>query len=114
MVSYLMNFLSKEKLIQVLMTNWTEFINRSELVRFTLEKARDTPYPVMEDKEMSPAKQVKISITDFDLDAMELWIEFTIPKANGTAIGTHICTFSFSGEINLKESLGTLFVSQKS
>ena len=97
---------SKDKLEQVLLSNWTEFVNRSELIKFTLEQARDNKYPTRESG-TSPKNHVQISVTKICLDTMELWFEFSVPQEDGVLVGTHICSFSFRGKLNLKDSLGT-------
>jgi hypothetical protein len=104
------NLIINGKLERLLQTKWAEFIDRSQIMRRTMEFARDTKYKVILQQDVPPQK-LELSITKFELQesGFEVWIEFTIPKEQGIVVGTHICSLSLSGELDLKDSHGTNF-----
>ena len=105
------NLIVSEKLEQLLQANWSQFIDRTQIMRMTMEFSRDYEYRVVHQAEMPP-KQIRISVTKFIVNenGFETWIEFTLPKNEGVIVGTHVCSLSLSGELELKESYGTHFV----
>ncbi len=108
------NLIVNENLEQLLQANWSQFLDRSQIMRMTMEFARDSEYRVVH-QEISP-KQIRISITKFRVNknGFETWVEFTLPKNEGVIVGTHVCSLSLSGELELKETYGTHFVPENS
>ena len=108
-----MKFLIKEKLELLLQSKWTEFIDRQQLMRLSLEYVRDTEYRKLKQKEI-PTVQIRLTVTKFAIipnpSEFELWIEFSIPKEDGVVIVTHVVSLNFAGEVKLKETHGTHFL----
>lgn len=106
-----MKLMVKEKLESLLQTHWASFLDKSQLIRFVLETARDTEYKAIKQQTIPP-KQIKLSITKFNIKekGFEIWIEFTVPKDNGVVIGTHILALNLTGEFHLTDSYGTYLV----
>ena len=109
------NLIVNENLERLLQANWSQILDRSQIMRITMEFARDSEYKVVHQTEIPP-KQIRISITKFRVNEneFETWIEFTLPKNEGVIVGTHVCSLSLSGELELKESYGTHFVPKSS
>lgn len=113
-----MEILNQIKLEQLLKTNWTEFIDQTQFLRLVLTNANEqhNNYQTLNQLEI-PLKQIKLSITKFSVInscKFEVWAEFSIPKDNGVLVGTHVFEMDLSGNFNLKESYGTIFVTEKS
>jgi hypothetical protein len=107
-----MKVLITEKLEQLLQSKWAEFLNPQQIVRLSMEYARDTEYRTLLQNEI-PKIQLRVSVTKFlvtEPSEFEIWVEFSIPKANGVIIGTHVMSLNLAGEVKLKESHGTHFV----
>jgi len=108
-----MKILIAEKLERLLQLNWTEFLDRQQIVRLCLEYARNAAYKTLQQKEI-PKIQFRASVTKFIVTEItpefEIWIEFSVPKDNGVVIGTHVLSLRLSGEVKLKESHGTHFL----
>lgn len=108
-----MKVLITERLEQLLQSKWAEFLNPQQLLRASLEYARDTEYRTLPKSEIHKV-QVRISVTKFVVtetpSEFEIWVEFSVPKDEGVIIGTHVMSLSLTGEIKLKESHGTHFV----
>jgi len=108
-----MKILIAEKLERLLQLNWTEFLDRQQVVRLCLEYVRNTAYKTLQQKEI-PKIKFQASVTKFMItdvaSEFEVWIEFSVPKDNGVVIGTHVLSLSLSGEAKLKESHGTHFL----
>lgn len=101
-----------KKLESLLQSNWSEFLDKSQLMRAVLEYARDAEYMVLHQSEI-PSQQIKLTITKFTIKQppeFEIWVEFTAPRDQGVVIGTHVVTLLFNGEIELKETYGTHFL----
>ena len=109
------NLIVNEKLEQLLQANWSQFIDQSQIMRLTMEFARDSEYNVVHQVE-TPPNHLRISVTKFvdNEKDFETWIEFTLPRNEGVVIGTHVCSLSLSGKLELKESYGTHFVPESS
>ena len=101
-----------KKLETILQSKWSEFLDKSQLMRVVLEYARDAEYRVLRQSE-PPSQQVKLSVTKFTIKQplqFEVWVEFTVPKDNGVVIGTHVLTLLLTGEVELEETYGTHFL----
>tara|TARA_Y100000034_G_scaffold127552_1_gene180490 strand:+ start:998 stop:1336 length:339 start_codon:yes stop_codon:yes gene_type:complete len=109
------NLIIKKKLESLLQTKWGDFMDKSQLMRRTMEFARDTEYRVFQQQDVPPQK-LELSITHFALmeNGFEVWIEFTIPKGQGVIVGTHVCSLSLSGKLDLTDSHGTHFLPKSS
>lgn len=105
--------LEKIKLEELLLANWTNYINTSQLIRVTLENIRDAIYPVKAAESYGqPLPQgVRVSVTNVGLTdrGLEIWVEFCAKVEIGTVIGTHIFKIDLNGFFTLKETYGTCF-----
>jgi hypothetical protein len=110
------NVLNQNKLEHLLLTNWADIIDRTQMLRLVLTHAQNSDYRLLEQSKIPP-RQVKLTITKFSLvesNKFEVWAEFSVPKNEGVVVGTHVLSLSLSGEMNLKESYGTHFVPESS
>lgn len=109
------NLIVKGNLERLLQAKWGEFMDKAQLMRRTMEFARDTEYRVFQQQDVPPQK-LELSITKIELkeSEFEVWIEFTIPKGQGIIVGTHICSLNLAGELDLKDSHGTHFQPESS
>lgn len=105
---------STSRLEAMLQSKWTEFVDKSQLMRTVLEDARDSEYRRLDQE--PPSRKLKISVTFHSSSGpsenyeFEIWTEFTVPDGNGARIGTHLYSLTSNGEIRLKESYGTHFL----
>jgi len=107
----------RPQLEKLLMSHWTEFLNKTALLRRVLEDARNTSFKVVNKHDAAPASQLKVTITKFQLldnSKFELWVEFAVPREDGTVIGTHTYHLGLDGSLRLEESYGVLFQTERS
>lgn len=105
-------FLNQEKFEQLLLANWTTFLNQNLLLKKVLEDVRDSELPKTIQEDIPPVS-TKVTITKFrikDNTGFELWIEFTVPKDQGVVVGSHVYALKLDGEMILKENYGRHFL----
>ena len=106
------NVINTTKLEKYLSQRWTEFIDKTQLMRTILEHVRDSTYRTSNTKPPTKSNN-RVSVSFHPSSAenyeLEMWAEFIVPKNEGTVIGTHIFSISSNGEIKLKETYGTHF-----
>ena len=110
------NIIKQKNLERLLLTNWAELIDRTQMLRFVLTHAQQTDYRLLKQPEIPP-QQIKLTLTKFTLVnscEFELWAEFSIPKDQGVVVGTHVISLKLSGEMILKDSYGTHFLPETS
>lgn len=109
-----MKIIDQEKLEKILTVNWANFLDYRRLIAFVLTCVRDNELPTCEETDL-PRKNTEISVTRFSLkdNGFLLWIDFTVPKSNGFAIGTCECYLTNKGEINLNQIIGHVLTSQR-
>jgi len=104
--------INSKKLEELLIANWTSFINYSKLMAHILEIVRDTELAVMEQSTI-PKVGIQISISRFELihNGFLIWVEFKVPKEeNKIAIGTSELKLSASGDLSHIKTIGNLYV----
>jgi len=107
--------LIKNNLEHLLQAHWTEFLDKNLLIKNCLEYCRNFcingNYKILKQEKIPPL-QLKLSITNILLaeNALELWVEFSIPYENDVVIGTLIMELNLNGKIKIKQSYGTRFV----
>lgn len=104
--------LDTKKLEALLQSKWSDFLDKSQLMRSVLEYARDANYPIFEQNNV-PSQQIKLTITKFAIKQplkFEVWVEFTVPKGTGVVIGTHLLSLSLDGKVELEETYGSHFL----
>lgn len=101
--------LDQKALESLLQAQWTEFINRHELMLQTLKNARDAHYRISQTDHIPP-KHIRLSVTKFGVSGsgFEIWVEFTVPNEDGVIIGTHVYFLSLDGSFELKDTFGTV------
>lgn len=94
-----------------LLANWTNLLDKVQLLRITLEYTRNIEFTKKAQEEI-PKRTTQLSITKFTPTdtGFCLWIEFSTPKEDGVVTGTYICELMPNGELVLKQSFGTHFV----
>lgn len=101
------------KLERTLQTNWTDFIDSTQIMRLVLEHVKNTSFPVINQRH-NHRRQLQLTITKVTVveDAlMDLCVEFTVPKQDSVVIGTALYQVDRTGQIRLKESYGSQFSS---
>jgi len=100
-----------EKLEEILLLNWANFMDRTQFLRTVLEDTRNADLPNSYQQEIPP-RQIKLSVTKMEVqnNEFEIWAEFSIPLDPGVAVGTHVYSLQLSGELNLKQTFGHIFV----
>jgi len=100
------------KLEHLLQSKWTEFIDKTQLMRTVMEHVRDGEYTIQEITD-PPPQQMKLSLTKFAPNvglSFEVWAEFSVPKGPGVVIGTHVYRLELTGELKLEQIYGTHFL----
>lgn len=95
---------------QVLLANWSSFLDKTQLLKIVLEHARNNEYSTsLQDK--IPPRHTKVTLTKFTPKNKKflIWVEFTIPKEEGVVVGSHVYDLMFDGELVLTESYGKYF-----
>lgn len=97
---------------RLLLTNWTTFINPQRLIAFVLSKVRDTELNTIKTKPPKTKSSMQLTISQFRScpEGFILWVDFVIPKPEGTAVGT--CELRFDpikGSIDHLQTLGNIF-----
>lgn len=104
-----------EKLEQLFLHNWAEFIDKTALIRKVLVDARDAELKSVSGS--PPTSQLKLTITRFrlvDNTKFEVWVEFAVPKDEGMIVGSHVYLTDCSGDFQLQDTYGVVFQSQSS
>lgn len=99
---------------RLLLTNWTKFINPQRLIAFVLSKVRDTELDTIHNKPPKQKTSLQITLSQFrpSPDGFLIWVDFVIPKPEGTVVGT--CELRFDpvkGAIEHLQTLGNIFTS---
>lgn len=105
-----MRVLDPEKLGEVLVKTWSEFIDRNRLIAFVLACVRDHADLTVVPGE-PPCSAMRFSITNFNLvhDSFELLVEFTCPSENGVIEGSSELNLSLDGKLSHRQTVGVLF-----
>lgn len=101
--------INKQKLEELLTAHWAEILDVRKLIAHVMLNVRDADLKTFEEDNL-PEKGVEITITRFTIqnDGFLLWIDFTIPKERGFAIGTCEAHLSNSGILNTTQVVGHL------
>lgn len=107
------NIFKEEKLEELLVANWTHFLESSKLLAFVLQtvQANKNRLAIISDSEI---KQKGMSITlsrfHWTKNGFLLWIEFNIPLAsNQMAAGTMELILSHNGSITHNQTMGNIY-----
>lgn len=107
-----MNIILKDKFEQLLIKNWATFIDYKRLIAYLLECARDTDFPVIQQKNLQvKGTQLKISRFQPEENGFIVWVEFSILVSNTEVIvGTTELFLATSGEASVKQTVGNRFI----
>jgi hypothetical protein len=83
------NIINNKKFEELLTTKWANFLDYRKVIAFVMAVVRDTDLPTHVEENLPP-KGVEITISRFSIQSngFLLWIDFTIPKEGGFAMGT--------------------------
>jgi hypothetical protein len=108
----LQNALKKEKLEELLVANWTQFIDSSKLMAFVLQKVQknQNQFAIINGKKSPTGMRITISHFYPSVAGFVFWVEFIIPlEINKTAEGTMELSLSHTGNITHIKTLGNIF-----
>jgi len=105
--------LKADKMEELLVANWTSFIEAPKLMTFVLSCVRDnvrSNFSVVAQK-MVGRKGVQVTISRFQLteDGFIPWVEFNVPQEDAVAVGTSELHLSPAGTLSHIRTLGSLF-----
>lgn len=107
-----MNLINRQELLKVLKENQSKIFIGSQLFKQALIDARDSHYPTVVPRDPAINLKAKVILSKIDLTSnnqFEIWVEFTVPREEGTVVGTHVYNFCLDGNFSLKETYGTVF-----
>ncbi len=104
--------LKPNKLEELLIANWTNFIESNKLMAFVLSCVREnvrSNFSVIA-QSVGTKKGVQITISRFQLtkDGFILWIDFNVPYESNIAVGTSEMLLSHTGTLNHIRTVGNL------
>ena len=112
--SVLKNVLKDDKLEELLVANWTHFLDSSRLLAFVLQtvQANINRLAIISSSEIKPkGVSVTLSRCYWTTQGFLLWVEFNVPLAvNKMAVGTMELYLSPNGSIKHINTLGNLYV----
>jgi hypothetical protein len=100
---------------RLLLTNWTIFINPQKLIAFVLSKVRDSELNTINKNPPTEKTSLQIKLSQFTPNqdrTFNVWVDFIVPNALGTAVGT--CELRFdhaNGSIEHLQTIGNIFTS---
>lgn len=113
-VSVLKDTFNEEKLEELLVANWTHFLDSSRLLAFVLQtvQANINRLAIISSSEIKPkGVSVTLSRCHWTTQGFLLWVEFHVPiKTTQMAVGTMELLLSCNGSIKHINTLGNLFV----
>ena len=107
-----MKILNKEKLEELLIVKWPQFIDTSKLMKFIIEntKSQQSHFGHIENTEIK-TKGNQITISRFDLTSQGfiIWVEFQIPLENKIAFGTTELLINSAGILTHIQTIGNVY-----
>jgi hypothetical protein len=105
--------LKEDKLEELLVANWTKFLNSSKLMAFALQNARDRlqSFAIIPSTDVRN-KGVQVTLSRFQIvpTGFILWVEFNVPiETDSVAVGTTELHLSNTGDIKHIQTLGNLY-----
>ena len=82
--------LNNNKLEQLLLKNWANILDVTQLLSFVMSEVRDAENFEIIEEDNLPNKPVEITLSRFHFtkDGFVIWVDFTIPQPKGFSIGT--------------------------
>ena len=103
----------EEKLEELLVANWTQFLDSFKLLRFVLQnvKANTNRLAIISQSEIkSKGSSITLSRCHWSKAGFVIWIEFHVPRAsNQAAEGTMEANLSCNGSITHINTIGNIF-----
>jgi hypothetical protein len=100
------NFIYKAKLEELLLKNWSSFIDTKRFVAFVLNLASNTEFPTIKEDVKVNGTQLKLSRFEPVKSGFTIWVEFSIPKDSGMIIGTTELHMSILGDFTHVNTVG--------
>ena len=107
-----MKVLNKAKLEELLVANWTKFMDTKAMMAFVLGCVRDNiekNFCVMPGSASNKGVQITVSRFHIAQDGFTIWIDFHVPQEEGVAVGTSELHLSPTGTLTHIRTLGNLF-----
>jgi hypothetical protein len=113
MESVLKKVLKEDKLEELLVANWTHFVDSGRLMAYVLQnvQANVNNLAVIPTSEIKP-KGVQITLSRFHwtMSGFLIWAEFTVPvRLDMVAVGTMELHLSSNGSLTHTQTLGNLY-----
>lgn len=112
-VSVLKNVFNEEKLEELLVANWTHFLDSSRLLAFVLQtvQANVNHLAIISSSEIKPkGVSVTLSRCHWTTQGFLLWAEFHVPvQTNQMAVGTMELLLSYNGSISYITMMGNIY-----
>lgn len=109
--------INKEKLEELLVRNWTKFLDTKKIMVRTLQDVNTSTdkFNYCENEKQITNTTTQISISRFYLaeSGFTIWIEFIIPNNKYISVGTIEYILYHNGSIELKQIIGTKFTKPK-
>ena len=107
-----------EKLEELLVAKWTQFIDTSKLLDFVTEninKHRNSLGIIYDTSIKMKGKQIMLSRFQLTAQGFLVWVEFVIPiEKQGMAIGTTELLISTNGIVSHIQTLGNIYFGNNS
>jgi len=106
--------INKEKLEELLIAKWSQFINVSKLFEFieTNVKKRKNSFGIINDTTVKmKGKQLMLSRFQLTAQGFLIWVEFTVPVDAGIATGTTELLITTKGIVSHVQTLGNIYLS---
>lgn len=103
----------KEKLEELLVRNWTKFLDTKKVLVKVLQDANasaDT-FNIVKSDGKPEKKAMQVSLSRFRLadTGFLIWVEFVVPRDGEVYVGTAEYRLLASGSLELRQMLGTRF-----
>lgn len=101
-----------EKLEELLIAKWSQFINVPKLFEFIESnvKGRKNSFGIINDTAVKmKGKQIMLSRFQLTAQGFLVWVEFTVPMDIGMAIGTTELLITTKGIVSHVQTLGNIY-----
>lgn len=105
--------IDKTKIEQLLMKNWSEFLNTKNLFSTSLSLISATTFSIVKTDKLPEGNSVKLSVVQLNIvnTGLRLWVDFFVPKDNAVSVGTIDCFITWDGTFTLINLVGTTLTS---
>jgi len=109
----LQGLINTDKLEELLVSKWSQFINVSKLFEFIESniKVRRNAFGILHDTSVKmKGKQIMLSRFQLTAQGFLVWVEFMVPIDIGMAIGTTELLISTKGIVSHVQTLGNIYL----